>query len=99
MSSNSSHGTESSTGRAWWLGAASAVGHRPSLWLTAAVELAALAPSRWWRRWPPVPAPSPEWLAFRMETAYGDAAARPSPEDVVAWLDWCRSSRRRAAVR
>jgi hypothetical protein len=89
----------SSRGRAWWIEAASAVSRRPSLWRTAAVESASLAPQGWWHHWPPVPFPSPEWLAFRMETAYGDAGARPSPEDVVAWLDWCRTSRRRPLSR
>ena len=54
-----------------------------------------MAPRGWWHRWPPDPSVSPGWLAFRMETAYGDKGARPSPEDVVAFLDWCRTSRRR----
>ena len=69
------------------------------MWPIAAVESIAMAPRGWWHRWPPAPLPSPEWLAFRMETAYGDPTARPVPEDVVAWLDWCRSSRRRTLLR
>jgi hypothetical protein len=58
-----------------------------------------MAPRGWWHRRPFIPLPSPAWLAFRMETAYGDTAARPSPEDVVVWLDWCRMSRRRTKLR
>jgi len=92
-------GAGSSGGRAWWLEAVAAVGRRPLLWRTAVVESAALVPHGWWRHWPPVPLASPGWLAFRMETAYGDTAARPSAADVVAWLEWCRSSRRRVALR
>jgi hypothetical protein len=80
--------------RAWWIEAAAAVFRRPSIWRTALVESAGLVPRGWWRRWPPLPLPSAGWLAFRMETAYGDAGLRPSPEDVVTWLDWCRASRR-----
>jgi hypothetical protein len=30
-----------------------------------------------------------------METAYGDPAASPPAEDIVEWLEWCRSIRRR----
>ena len=84
---------------AWWLGVALAVAGRPRLWRVALVESLAMVPRRWWRRWPPVPVPSPAWLAFRMETAYGDASARPSAQDVVAWLKWCELSRRQARLR
>ena len=48
----------------------------------------------WWRRWPPLPRPDPAYLAFRMETAYGSGAARPTPADVVAYVRWCRRYRR-----
>jgi hypothetical protein len=89
----------SSRGRAWWVEAAAAVSRHPSLWHIAAAESVGLAPQGWWHHWPPLPLPSPDWLAFRMETAYGDPGARPSPEDVVAWLDWCKALRRRAALR
>jgi hypothetical protein len=86
-------------GRAWWIGAVVAVARRPALWPIALVETLAMAPRNWWRHWPPVPVPSPRWLAFRMETAYGDVAARPLPADVVAWLVWCKVSRRRTRLR
>jgi len=87
------------SGRVWWIEAAEAVGRKPSLWWIAVVESVGFAPRGWWHRWPPIPVPAQEWLAFRMETAYGDESARPSPEDVVAWLDWCRRSRHHAGVR
>jgi hypothetical protein len=75
------------------------VGRRPSLWSIALVESIAMAPRGWWHRWPPAPVPSARWLAFRMETAYGDKGARPRSDDVVAWLEWCRRSRRRTELR
>ncbi|HET9091064.1 MAG TPA: hypothetical protein VFN50_01560 [Acidimicrobiales bacterium] len=78
----------------WWWSAAVAVGGRPGLWATAVRQMAALAPRRWWRARPPLPLPSGAWLAFRMETAYGDPARRPSARDVVDFLEWCRESRR-----
>ena len=71
-----------------------AVVRRPDLWLTAVRQLGRLAPPGWWRRWPPVPRPDPEWMAFRLKTAYGDAAHGPEPHDVVAWLEWCRDLER-----
>jgi len=79
--------------------ALSALGRRPDLWTTAAFEAVSLVPPGWWRRWPPVPVVSPKWLAFRMETAYGDPDARPTPADIVAFLDWCRMTRPRAWLR
>ena len=30
------------------------------------------------------------YAAFRSETAYGDASKLPVPQDVVAWLAWCK---------
>lgn len=80
--------------RLWWLGAALAVAGRPALWGAALGQLRALAPDRWWATFPPLPRPAPAWLAFRMETAYGDQSARPSARDVVAFLEWCRETRR-----
>jgi hypothetical protein len=63
---------------------------RPGLWGVAVTQLVRLAAPGWWRRWPPLPLPTPEYLRFRLQTAYGDTAAHPSPEDVVAYLEWCR---------
>ena len=70
-----------------------AVARRPDLWTTAMRQVVRLAPDGWWRRWPPLPLPDPEWLRFRSKTAYGDGDRPPDPHDVVAWLEWCRNSR------
>lgn len=77
-----------------WGRVAAAVAMRPGLWPTAVVQALRLAPSGWWRRWPPLPRPDPNWMAFRLRTAYGDADRAPEPDDVVAWLYWCRRSAR-----
>jgi hypothetical protein len=64
------------------------------LWGVAVAQLFTLAPPGWWRRWPPLPAPDREYMAFRMRTQYGDADHRPEADDVVAYLKWCRGERR-----
>jgi len=73
--------------------AATAVALRPGLWGTALVQCLRLAPTGWWRRWPPLPLPDAEYLRFRLQTQYGDAERAPDPADVVAYLQWCRSYR------
>jgi hypothetical protein len=77
------------TGR-WWLAAGLAVAARPDLWLVAVRQLLRLAVPGWWRRWPPLPVPDPSYLAFRLQTAYGDTGRAPEPADVVTYLHWCR---------
>ena len=53
---------------------------RPRLWTTALRQGPILT--------------TPAWRAFRLETQYGNAAHVAAPDDVVAWLEWCRSWRR-----
>ncbi len=74
---------------------------RPGLWATAIVAACRLAPARWWRQWPPTPAPDPDYWRFRMQTAYGKSGdAEPSAEDVIGYLEWCRGRpKRRTAWR
>lgn len=79
--------------RSWWRGAARAVAPHPTLWPTAVAQVLRLARPGWWRRWPPVPAPDPAYLRFRMQTAYGDPDDAPDPDVVVTYLRWCRSTR------
>lgn len=67
-----------------------AVLRRPSLWLTAARQARRTATAGWWRRAPFLPVPSGDYLRFRMVTQYGDADRQPDPDDVVAYLAWCR---------
>ena len=75
-----------------WLVVA-AVAARPRLWPTALTQALRLARPGWWRRWPPVPVPDPDWLRFRARTQYGDGDHPLEPADVVAWLQWCRRRR------
>jgi hypothetical protein len=72
-------------------GAALAVARRPDLWVTAARQVARLAPEGWWRRSPYLPLPDPTYLRFRMVTAYGGDGEAPRPHDVVTYLHWCRA--------
>jgi hypothetical protein len=37
-----------------------------------------------------VPLPDPDYLRFRLQTAYGDRVGGPDAADVVAYLEWCR---------
>jgi hypothetical protein len=80
---------------AGWVATAVAIGRRPGLWLTAARQVLVLAPRRWWRVAPHVPWPAPGYLRFRLVTQYGDPDHQPDPADVVAYLAWCKSMRRR----
>lgn len=74
--------------------ALAAVVRRPDLWAALVRTGWRLVPPGWWRRWPPLPRPDPGYLAFRLETAYGDASASPDPRDLVAYLEWCRRQAR-----
>lgn len=80
---------------------AASVLRRPGLFWTTIVTGVGLVPRRWWRRWPPLPIPDRRWIAFRLETAYGDPNARPKVEDVSDYLAWAREMRamRRAVLR
>lgn len=78
----------------WLWRVAGAVATHPRLWVTAVVQARRLARPGWWRDWPPLPLPDPEWMAFRLRTAYGDPHRAPEPDDVVAWLRWCRQMER-----
>ena len=74
-----------------WLGpAAAAVVVRPGLWGVALRQSLRMAVPGWWRRWPPVPRPDPDYVRFRLQTVFGDGAKVPAPADVVAYLEWCR---------
>lgn len=62
---------------------------RPWLWPVAVAQGARLARKGWWRRAPFLPLPDPDYLRFRLETAYG-RHGQPEARDVVAYLRWCR---------
>ena len=44
----------------------------------------------WFRRPPFLPVPSGRYVAWRMYTAFGDARAVPTVEDVVRYARWAR---------
>jgi hypothetical protein len=76
---------------AWGWRAVLAVLPHPSLWLTGLRQARRLARPGWWRRPPFLPLPAPDYLRFRMETAYGGAGDHPPvAEDLVTYLRWCR---------
>jgi hypothetical protein len=73
------------------LAVAGAVIVRPRLWGTAIRQGILLAPRGWWRRRPFLPLPDGDYLAFRMQTAYGSSGATPQAADIVGYLTWCRA--------
>lgn len=88
-------GAPAAPARRFALAAAAAVARHPSLWLTGARQALVLAAPGWWRRPPFLPLPSPDYLRFRLQTAYGGAGDQaPAPDDVVTYLRWCRSQAR-----
>jgi hypothetical protein len=70
-----------------------ALAGRPWLWPAAVRQLFVLAAPGWWRRRPFVPLPDPAYLRFRLITQYGDPGHPVAPEDVVAYVRWCRTYR------
>lgn len=70
-----------------------AVARRPALWPTALRQTRRLAAPGWWRRWPFLPLPTPEYLRFRLQTAYGHRRSSIAPDDLVTYLHWCRTWR------
>jgi hypothetical protein len=76
----------------WALAAVGAVARHPSLWATGVRQALVLAAPGWWRRRPFLPLPAPDYLRFRLQTAYGGAGDRPpAPGDLVTYLRWCRA--------
>lgn len=67
---------------------------RPRLWPTALRTAGAAAPRRWWCRPPFLPLPERDYVGFRQLTHTGDAAAGASPDELVAYLEWCAQMRR-----
>jgi len=79
--------------RALVVGAARVLVAHPTLWPTAARQVARMVAPRWWRRPPFLPLPDPAYVRFRLETQYGGAAS-VDPDDLIAYLEWCRTSDR-----
>jgi hypothetical protein len=75
----------------WLRSAAAAVGRHPSIWPTAVRQALLMAAPGWWHRRPFLPLPPPDYLRFRLQTAYGGAGEHPpEPDDLVTYLRWCR---------
>ncbi len=75
----------------WAWSAVGAVLRHPSLWWIGLRQALVLAAPGWWHRPPFLPLPAPDYLRFRMETAYGGSGAGPPrPDDLVTYLRWCR---------
>jgi hypothetical protein len=74
-----------------------AVAIRPDLWGTALSSVLSLAPSGWWRSKPFLPIPDPDWMHFRLETAYGGDGTGPiEAKDLVTFLEWQKSFKKTA---
>ncbi len=85
-------GPGSAIDRQWGVAAVAAVARHPSLWATAVRQALVLAEPGWWRRRPFLPLPSPDYMRFRLQTAYGgDGDRAPAPSDLVTYLRWCRA--------
>jgi hypothetical protein len=69
---------------------------RPDLWPTALRVAFQLGAPGWWRRWPPLPVLPEDYARFRSQAMYGTERATLSPEDLVAYLEWCRRMHRLA---
>jgi hypothetical protein len=77
--------------RVWVRAAVAGVARHPGVWPTAVRQALVLAAPGWWRRRPFLPLPAPDYLRFRLQTAYGGPGDRPpDPDDLVTWLRWCR---------
>jgi hypothetical protein len=42
----------------------------------------------WWRRPPFLPVPPPEYLAWRLHTAYGETGRLPTVDEVDRYVRW-----------
>jgi hypothetical protein len=74
-------------------GAVVAIAARPGLWPVALRQARRMVRRDWWRTAPYLPVPDRAYLAFRLETQYGDVGS-PRPDDVVTYLTWCRDQER-----
>jgi hypothetical protein len=82
--------------RASWLALSLALAGRAILRPRLALDLVrtawAFRRRGWWKRLPFLPLPDPEYLRWRMYTAYADESAVPPAEDVVRFARWRRET-------
>lgn len=67
---------------------------RPALAATALRLALASAPRGWWRKAPYLPLADPEYLGWRMDTAYGTAGGTLTAREAGEFLAWTRRLRR-----
>ncbi len=81
-----------------WLGLAARLLGRALLNPRLALDLGktawAFRRRHWWSAAPFLPVPDPQYLRWRMYTAYGDEGAVPPVEDVVRFARWRRETMR-----
>ena len=68
-----------------------ALARRPQLVPVALRQARSLAPQRWWAKRPWLPIPSRDYMRFRNVTLSGDEDALPTADDIIVYLEWCRS--------
>ncbi len=75
-----------------WLRLVLTLAPRALVWPPLAVDLLRVAwrfrMRGWWRQAPFLPLPPPEYVRWRMYTAYGDEEAIPPAEDVIRYARW-----------
>jgi hypothetical protein len=49
----------------------------------------------WYRRWPFLPLPPAEYIAWRLHTAFGDEATMPNAEQAEVYLRWAHRAGKR----
>ena len=64
---------------------------RPRLWPEVLRAAQAHGCKEWWKRLLFVP--ESEYLAWRMQTAYGEKHAAMDPQDAIRYLEWRRRQR------
>lgn len=70
---------------------------RPWLWRDAVGLALGFAARRWWARLPLLPLPDPDYVAWRLQTAYGadgSADAAVEARDLVSLVSFRRDLRR-----
>ncbi|MFW6078863.1 MAG: hypothetical protein ACOC8B_01400 [Gemmatimonadota bacterium] len=61
---------------------------RPRLWPLLVRAAWRFRRRDWYRRPPFLPVPPPKYLAWRLQTAYGDAGAAPTIDELERYLRW-----------
>ncbi len=64
---------------------------RPDLYFVFFIQIFRLAPVGWFRKYPFLPVPDKGWLEFRLETQYGSKNAEIEINDLIHFLEWCKS--------